>query len=39
LAAAQAALEEAAQVKPLNTKSRSNGAPKKRTLSKNRLKA
>jgi pyruvate,orthophosphate dikinase len=39
LAAAQAALEEASQVKPLNIKSRSNGAPKKGALRKNRLKA
>ena len=39
LAAAQAALEEAAQVKPLKAKIRSNGAPKRGALGKNRLKA
>ena len=39
LAAAQAALEEAAQVKPLNTKIRTNGAPKRGALGKRRMKA
>jgi pyruvate,orthophosphate dikinase len=38
LAAAQAALEEAAKVKPLKGKIRSNGAPKRARLGKNRLK-
>jgi pyruvate,orthophosphate dikinase len=39
LAAAQAALEgETAKVKPLNTKIRSNGAPKKGALGKSRIK-
>ncbi len=39
LAAAQAALEDATQVKPLKGKVRSNGAPKRGALGKNRLKA
>jgi pyruvate,orthophosphate dikinase len=39
LAAAQAALEEAAQNKPVVGKIRSNGVPKRGALSKNRLKA
>src|SRR5579872_6258502 len=39
LAAAQAALEEAVQAKPAAVKARSNGAPKKGALGKNRLKA
>jgi pyruvate,orthophosphate dikinase len=38
LAAAQAALEEAAQAKPLNIKARSNGAPKRGGLGKPRMK-
>jgi pyruvate,orthophosphate dikinase len=39
LAAAQAALEEAASAKPAALKGRSNGAPKKGALGKSRLKA
>jgi pyruvate,orthophosphate dikinase len=38
LAAAQAALEDVAPTKPMNSKVRSNGAPKKGALGKNRLK-
>jgi pyruvate, orthophosphate dikinase len=38
LAAAQAALEDEAKAKPANAKIRSNGAPKKGSLGKNRLK-
>ena len=39
LAAAQAALEEAATVKPAAVKARSNGAPKRGSVGKNRIKA
>jgi pyruvate,orthophosphate dikinase len=39
LAAAQAALEDAAQGKHVSAKVRSNGAPKKGALGKSRLKA
>ncbi len=39
LAAAQAALEDAAQTKSVSAKVRSNGAPKKGAIRKNRIKS